>query len=91
MSFHIGQKVFCVDDRPSMFIGRPNKLERGRIYTISQVGVFNKLDPQHQPCVFLYELKSNAPVWAHRFRPVHERKTSIEIFTRMLLPKKENA
>lgn len=84
--FRVGQKVVCVDDRESNLLGYWNGLElvKGRIYTISQTGLAHHLDPQQLPCVHVAEIDRESPFWAHRFRPVANRKTDISIFTAML-------
>lgn len=86
MSFHVGQKVVCVDDSPPRsgltFKAHPVK---GRVYTIAAIGSMDG-----EPAVDLVELgKLGAclqyPDWlASRFRPVKE--TDISIFTSMLVP-----
>ena len=82
MTFHVGQKVVCVD------VGEPNEhLRVGAVYTVAGGGG-NWL---REPSIFLVETKhplSGLPFWSRRFRPIVERKTDISIFTKMLTPKK---
>jgi hypothetical protein len=92
MSFHVGQKVVCVDTSPAWPHRRGNAapISKGLVYTIREVGLTNPADPAELPCVRLCEVLhgNDAPIWAHRFRPV--RTTSIEIFQQMLVnPPKE--
>lgn len=93
--FHVGQKVVCVDGAPDLsgltLLGTwdASKLPtKGQIYTITQVGIFHVWDSQKRPCVHVSEIvrPPDQPVWAHRFRPVAERKTDISVFTEMLTP-----
>lgn len=90
MTFHVGQKVVCVDDTKAnvpVALDRMGGLTRGRIYTVRQNGLASWIDGR--PCVRLEEIVRpfpDTPYWAHRFRPVIERETSIEVFTAMLTP-----
>ncbi len=94
MAFRVGQKVVCVDDRPGLLTGK-RELRRGEIYTITGFDTEDKR--LEHPGLYLAETPEKFhpnwrfPVgWApERFRPVVERKTSIEIFQRMLSPTKE--
>jgi hypothetical protein len=84
-NFHVGQQVVCVDDQwdDDDQVERP---VRGRVYTIRSI--IGSLD-----CLQLVEI-SNRPkryregyaecaFFSRRFRPL--RKTSIEVFERMLI------
>lgn len=82
MAFRIGQKVVCVNDTPARISGIPNGLVKGTVYTVVATGLTNPIDPQKLPCIQVLELPSPHPLdrgyqilWAHRFRPVVERKT----------------
>jgi hypothetical protein len=75
MTFHIGQKVICVDDRNLCF----KLLSEGSVYTVSHV------EPRG---ISIVEVPGGG-FFAQRFRPIVERETSIEIFTAMLTPKKQ--
>lgn len=80
--FYVGQKVVCVDDT-----GFTQMLTKGREYTISYTA-----DMPRWVCVAGVGqwFVGSPPGWEpSRFRPAVERKTSIEIFTRMLNPSKE--
>lgn len=90
-NFRVGQKVVCIDAAPphrSQLIPglygffRPTGLCRGEVYTVCEVGLTHRLDPKNLPCIRVD--KCDAVVWAHRFRPVAERRTDISIFTKML-------
>lgn len=93
MSFRIGQKVVCVDGKPwpnTVWFDSEGIVAR-QIYTIKRVYVF-----RDRPCVWLEEVArdprsmetygADVGYGAYRFRPVIERKTSIEVFTAMLTP-----
>lgn len=94
MSFHIGQKVVCVDDGPPEFNLRKEGLRRGAIYTVREVGLRSWFDGA--PAVRLMEIirgpkasetgdeDSDTPFWAHRFRPLIEHKTDISVFKKIL-------
>lgn len=88
MSFHVGQKVVCVEDRPH-FLDKVKRLDRGAVYTIREefrsavtgrYGVFLNE-------VVMPRLESGEELgWlATRFRPVQERKTDISVFTKLLV------
>ena len=90
--FYVGQKVVCVDDQNWRSGGADGPApRRGEIYTIAVIG---ELD-NGSPAVGLVEVtpinsrSDRAWYFSKRFRPAVERKTSIEIFTRMLNPSKE--
>jgi hypothetical protein len=96
MSFHVGQKVVCVDASPTgKYLPRGvtcsnddmHGLKLGRVYTVRYVGDFRDL-----PVCCLDEIirpvepltgKESGYAQA-RFRPVVERKTDISVFTEML-------
>ena len=84
--FYVGQKVVCVDDGPSGFTGRANRvLTKGQIYTVSKSWEHAY---RGAPVVLLAEVDPDKPYHecfsAARFRPVVDRKTDISIFTAML-------
>lgn len=89
MSFHIGQKVVCVNaaQRRDSWGKLPESLVRGAIYTIRDV-YESHLPPAIG--VRLEEIQGPfCPFWreeigfhAIRFRPVRE--TNIDVFTKML-------
>jgi hypothetical protein len=92
MMFFIGQKVVCVDatqpEERSLVAGLlyfDNDLRRGAIYTVQRVGLTHPGDPEHLPCIEV-DGADGWPVWAHRFRPVVERKTDISCFTKLIAP-----
>lgn len=83
MSFHVGQLVVCVDDRPrrgSVVYHLPVPLRRGTVYTIIDTGVSNK----GAPIVRIAEAlphKGSSGFFADRFRPVDE--TRLEVFRKI--------
>lgn len=88
--FYVGQKVVCVND--AVADGLRYGVEYvlmpilGEVYTISAVGLVHPYDPAKLPCVLVSEInrKTIEPIWAHRFRPIVEKKTNISIFTDIL-------
>lgn len=86
MTFHVGQRVVCVNDRtdPGCEWWPGEKLTVGMVYTVSDTG----LSERSRPSIKLFELRRTSPwhEWYHteRFRPVHD--TDISIFTAMLNP-----
>lgn len=88
--FRVGQKVVCIDDREPIilpgYLPGMDGLTRGRIYTVRRAGLCSEYDGR--PAICLYEINRlfDSPYWAHRFRPIVERKTSIAIFTAILTP-----
>lgn len=82
MSFHVGQKVCCVDVEGNPF------LALNAIYTIR--GIWDHPFPKSgKQGVWLAEVMQgnrDDPFYASRFRPIVSRKTDIAIFKRMLLP-----
>ena len=83
--FRIGQKVVCVNAERARLrgvspalIGAEAHLVVGATYHIRAVDLTHPNDPELLPCVLLEEFKNghqDAPVWAHRFRPIVEKKT----------------
>lgn len=80
--FHVGQQVVCVDASPD-WRGRPTNVVKNAVYTIAEIG---EPDSTGALGLILVEVRPQyrgRPGYrASRFRPV--RKTSIEIFERML-------
>lgn len=106
MTFHVGQKVVCVDDQDTHVDGI-QELERGKIYTVRWVGqqeAYRTYDYRWQRAYLGVRLVEISPrgdcavVWdtpfcVTRFRPVQERKreTSIECFKKLLNPQRIDA
>lgn len=97
MSFRIGEKVVCVNERqfkdsPGLWDGR---LKRNAIYEIRWVGLFNNNFQGGRLSVRLVGLDrgghgfNDTPYCASRFRPLVTRTTDISIFTDMLIPHRE--
>lgn len=105
MAFYVGQRVQCVDasDGPQYTprgykaLGGMDGLRQGAIYTVRSVGVW-----PNSPALLLWLSEIVRPLRgsmcvkygeagfdARRFRPITERKTSIEIFKAMLNPSKQ--
>lgn len=87
MTFRVGQKVVCVDDRPTDAAGG-KELERGKIYTVRWCGVWGWPGVyKDEVCVRIEEVLRGADEWnpscvdmpfgCHRFRPIVERKSDI--------------
>jgi len=101
MTFRVGQKVVCVDGHTNP--PASGGVVDGVIYTIREVG----LTVDGEAGVRVHELKlSSGPhelglitrkpffdafMRQTRFRPVVERKTSIDVFTKMLKPQGADA
>lgn len=101
MSFHVGQRIECIDPKAIYFFPRGGELKRSAIYTVRDVGI----TVAGGPGVRLYEaILTSGPgqigiitgkpcvdafYRASRFRPVVERQTDISIFTDMLIPHRE--
>ena len=100
--YRCGQKVICINDRGWSAIAMMNSNRifpiKGRVYTIRQIyadDLFAKGIP-----FLLYEIVNDKSdnfigyegqllepgFLASRFRPVNEKKTSIDVFTAMLRP-----
>ena len=95
--FHVGQKVVCVDDvvwfKDGGVTNVKSGLEKGRIYTVSNIYPIPTLYYRGEIGGFVAELvETTAPgEWktflgysVKRFRPVAERKTDISVFKAML-------
>lgn len=90
MSFHIGQRVVCVDTIPTTDPSCPcpemaHRLQKYRVYTV--VGAFVKgnvpsIQLAEVRSIFDRELNGDLGFRACRFRPVRE--TNIDVFTKML-------
>jgi hypothetical protein len=94
IQFHVGQKVVCINAGHILarwLLGPAPELEEGRVYTVKGISHFGESlgvelqevsppddDPDFEFCGF----------HSGRFRPVIERKTSIEIFQAMLITPK---
>jgi hypothetical protein len=94
MTFHVGQRVVCVDASASAMLGgHPiSELCVGAIYEVRWVGrgIFRCVSYDGIRVVGLVrprrsrDLMDDVPFAASRFRLVVERKTDISIFTAML-------
>lgn len=98
MNFRVGQKVVCVDDAPSD--GRRStlpwdyRIQRGQVYVVRWKGIYNC---SYGDTIYGVRLDGierspglDTPYRSDRFRPLVTRKTSIEIFKRMLTPKTQS-
>lgn len=89
MVFYVGQKVVCVDAGESKFSCTPTPtfLTEGAVYEIESIAPAPNGFPGF--AVQLVGIRDETKRWgfaSYRFRPVVERKTSIEVFTAMLNP-----
>lgn len=97
MTFYVGQKVVCVDDK-NRTVFRPGTEEFitcGSVYVIRWLGFLDRepvlrLEGVVRPSYARIPEWSDYPFAIDRFRPVVERKTDISIFTKMLTPNKES-
>lgn len=95
MTFRVGQKVVCVDDRnftvdrhPQCKKFLPNRPVRGGVYTI------RGFDPDVPSAIYVCEIHNPSRQWVNgygegsfniwRFRPAVERKTDISTFHEIL-------
>lgn len=91
MAFYVGQKVVCVEANPNpgMVWGADVPVE-GAVYTVAG---FSRSPYDNSETICLVEIKNSPRVGSgyhhRRFRPVTERKTSIEVFKAMLNPSKQ--
>ncbi len=88
MKFEIGQKVVCVNDKLTSPFRSWNEgpIFKGQIYVIRDNDVISPRGTRH--CVRLEEIHRPNQDWPYResrFEPL--KKTSIEIFKRMLVSK----
>jgi hypothetical protein len=106
MTFRIGQKVVCVgiegtpradwSEWPAYY--KIVKPERGPVYTVrdSRIGANGRqhirlVEIVNPPAKFIDAPDQEPWWWAEGFRPVVERKTSIEIFTKLLADNRVDA
>ena len=83
--FFVGQKVVCVDASiPHHIPGVVGILCKGEVYTVAKTGVVHPFDMDHLPCIEIIEEHGLHAYWAHRFRPLVERKNDGEAFVRKL-------
>ncbi len=100
--FKVGQKVVCVNiEHAQHYQPLCLFLTVGNIYTIRWIGMFTwftRTSFQEKLGVRLEEVISDrdcnvngpdTPFFADRFRPLIKKQTSIEVFTKLLLPVKE--
>lgn len=99
--FHVGQEVVCVDASHTTKHNE-QELVRGKIYKIRWVGlsehpvfggnlsikVEGMVRPVRPDLVEMFPELADVPFRATRFRPLVEKKTSIAIFEKMLIPNK---
>lgn len=82
MTFHIGQKVVCVDARAKCDCGCATRLVTGQVYTVRAVFVLFGNEGIHVEETS--PLKWTSGYASSRFRPVVEKKTDISVFTEIL-------
>jgi len=95
MSFHVGQRVVCIDDRFQGGYGIEALPRKSHTYTIRGVRISGW--EGCPTCVVLEEILNQPRQYrngfheahfdARGFRPVIERKTDISVFTALLNPK----
>lgn len=93
MSFHVGQKVVCVDAAPDAgkrWVSSEQPVV-GAIYTVSAAEFTSPINGRR--CIGIAELSAprSGGHRTSRFRPIVERKTDISIFTAMLKPQQVDA
>lgn len=99
MTFHVGQKVVCVDASPSRYSSLlvRTPLQKGTIYTVRGIDRWDGVTSYYleeivHPVLDIWlDREPTEPTWhGRRFRPIAERKTDISIFTSMLNPSKRS-
>ena len=89
MTFHVGQKVVCVDASNPKSPGE-DPIKEGEIYTIELIE--NDVEGCFVDLVEMQKLPLTPGRYlARRFRSAVERKIDISIFTAMLTPNKQKA
>lgn len=89
--FRVGQRVVCVDNKnkPGHSWVYNDSPTQGAVYTIVRItmecGYESLILAEHER----HPRSKYAGYDARRFRPIVERKTSIEIFKKMLVPSKQ--
>jgi hypothetical protein len=102
-SFQVGQKVVCLQNWHLNGRGYGDEIgpKKGEIYTIRDIGFLSPVNPE-MVVVRLHEIRNPERPYrlcgtfepcfdASQFRPVVQRKTSIEIFKSLLNPVRERA
>lgn len=89
----VRQKVVCINndtipDSEMTAFCLPNPLVKGRIYTVTGVGLIHPYDSKKRPCITVAEVTGRHAFLASRFRPIVEKKTDISEFTKLLTSKK---
>lgn len=83
--FFVGQKVVCVDDSNQV-----PELQKGQTYIIERGCFVGMAGKTYVHIVGVYDerkrLGKDAGLYAHRFRPLVEKKTDIAVFTALLTP-----
>lgn len=81
MTFYVGQRVVCVDDRPPAFVAE-EALVKGQIYTIAKISIIVDGPNVDKPGVKLAEQPKQGGLWlASRFRPIEYK--AMELFRRI--------
>lgn len=83
MTFHVGQKVICIDATPVGCL--TGGLRKGAIFTID--ALIKTTSGTGLSFVEIPVPEGWLAFHPRRFRPIVERKTDISIFTRMLQPR----
>jgi hypothetical protein len=102
MTFRVGQKVICINDSITvsrgfaMLFGWYNFPVKNEIYTCRSIGVHPSDKEQrlvctlegliNRKCICESCLVGEVSFNTSRFRPLVERKTSIEVFEKLLTP-----
>lgn len=85
--FRVGQKVVCVDVRPSPMGRPPIELTLNAVYMISYIAppdIWGDIGLGLVDIEYIRDVFHRPEFNARRFRPVVDRPTDISIFTRML-------
>jgi hypothetical protein len=92
-NFRVGQKVVCIRRRQGDLFDGEHDPVLGQVYTIRSLSYWEGMLGLHLEEIINPIVMTRCGIlercfYAYRFRPVVERKTSIEIFTAMLNPSK---
>src|SRR5262249_41072332 len=93
ITFHIGQRVVCVDTSPNRRCSAAKLLTRGKIYTIRAIDSNPGWQAPgwgvHLEGIWIIhpDVGCEWPIHPRRFRPIVDRPTDIEIFRKLLRPK----
>lgn len=86
MTFHVGQKVVCIDDDWCVVVGNPANNAgphpvNGEVHVVSAIALVDDVE-----YLYLSGFPAHVSYDAMAFRPIVEKKTDISVFTALLNP-----